>query len=134
MHPLLRPPNARFWNYWNGTFVKLTVRPGVPLTLHRHSQDEEGWSSEAETFRHEGDRVLCLWGTDGRDCDGRLQRSGSSACSLDQLRSHPITESWHLDELRPWHTDERGRWILRPLWCPNSSPCQRDQYAEAAGY
>jgi hypothetical protein len=50
--------NARFWTWWNGGWVKLTLRPGQRLVLHAFRRTDEGYSEQHEEYKHEGSAVL----------------------------------------------------------------------------
>jgi hypothetical protein len=132
------PPNARFWVFWNYGPVKLTLEPGQSLTAHRWERTDEGWSSETEIYRHEGDRVRCKAKNDGRDCDGRLTSLWEGEAMLDGNRP-PLC---HFNSFQ----DEKGRYFEEwTAYRHNGGECrrmefktveesQRDEYAEAAGY
>ena len=112
------PRNARFWEYINGDYVKLTLRPGQSLSWSTGYRTEEGWHSEGAQWTHTGDGVSCQSGTDGVDCDGRLSTHCDSFVPLDKLRERP---------------DAEGLGILFPQW-EKIDGGQRDYAAEAAGY
>lgn len=110
---------ARFWVWINNGHVKLALSPGQSLTWFRGGPTDEGYSSEWSSWTHEDGRVRCEWATDGRDCDGRFQDGGESACELYALKSQhcpPFT-----------HPEGMPRWLAVDRW-------QRDHSAEAAGY
>lgn len=112
--------NARFWDYVNGSNVRLTLRPGQSVRwssgIVRH---DEGWSSESREWAHTGNTVVSETSSSGRDCDGRLVQFGAAECSLDRLSAVPA------DEYGP----------SRPDWKRIKEACgQRDYTAEAAGY
>lgn len=115
---------ARFWALVNGSPVKLTVREGEELHWGRGWRHEEGWSSESAIYRIERDcregrlpYVVCEWGTDGTDCDGRLSAGGTSVANVMDLKSGYIES----EEVR------YPKWESEEGW-------QRDYQAEAAGY
>lgn len=114
--------NARFWIWWADGWVKLTLRRGDVLTVHRGGPTDEGWSSETETYRYDGVFVTCRSETDGRDCDGRLTREAVHRCHVLGLRAR-LNESGY----RP----PGGGGV--PLWREVSAG-QRDYSAEAMGY
>lgn len=128
------PPNARFWAWHRGSWVKITLRPGQSLHCFYSSRDEEGWSSELEEWNHEGDIIVRNWANDGRDCDGRLSHSGRDKCLLVNLRR---IQAYHDPTAgatgRLAWLDERGRRIYRPDW-QKVSRMQRDYASEAMGY
>lgn len=110
--------NLRFWEFMNGGWVRITLRPGQRLTWRKSSYDEEGYSHFSESWEHEGDRIVNQWGEDCSDCDGRLTRGGEMACSAESVAAIPAYGEPTL---------------LRPDWKKITSG-QRDYAAEAAGY
>ena len=116
--------NARFWTWWNGGWVKLTLRPRQTITLHRGWKHEEGWSEEIDVFIHEGGAVRNEHTESGRDCDGRLDRYSDFVARLDQLQNDSAYERWSCPE---------NEGIYTPNWHKLTSS-QRDEYAELAGY
>jgi hypothetical protein len=113
-------PNARFWVWFRGGWVKLTLRPGECRETVEGGRHDEGWGREVTSYEHDGDCVRCEWAEDGADCDGRYSRGGAVVCPLDQLRS-----------IEPAHGDADG--LLVPDW-QSAATWQRDHAAEAAGY
>jgi hypothetical protein len=109
--------NARFWFYYNGDFVKLTLRPGQILHCAIHQPTDEGWTFDGEKFKHCGDHVAREFFTDGVDCDGRHSTHGELLCPLDQLAARWIVEDGY----------------AVPDW-QDISRSQRDYAAEAAGF
>lgn len=110
--------NARFWFWWNGSFVKLTLRPEQTLRFHTSKPTDEGFSYEINEFTHEVDRVLLRWESGGRDCDGTTTQAGKSAADLDKLA---VTSH-----------EEHG--IKTPDWQAAGRTRVYDQFAQAAGY
>ena len=102
------------------------MRPGQTLYCQSGHSTEEGYHAEGETWTQEGEIVTREWWTEGRDCDGRLDRQGRDECPLDQLH-----------ELAPYITDgdQADVWagVTWPNWQQVASS-QRDEYAEMAGY
>jgi hypothetical protein len=116
-------PTARFWQWVNGDWVKLSLRAGESRTWSRFWHTQEGWSSEGARWTHSGDRVTRQSATDGTDCDGRHEWAGEDECPLDQLAAYKI---------------EAGGIFA---WVPPGIPewrvigaRHRDHFAEAAGY
>lgn len=132
-------PNARFWIYWNDTFIKVRLRPGQTLRLHRFARDEEGWSARTETWFHDDTEVATTVHFEGVDCDGRTSETRSFRCVLFDLQREPVNPLWRQrtprqDLMHPWHLDHtRQRPILNPVW-RETSRHRRDYAAEAAGY
>lgn len=125
--------NARFWAYVNGSAVKLTLRPGQTLRWYRGWTHEEGWSSELLEWEYDADdaEVVRQVVTDGRDCDGRLTRVQTDYCPVGQLTggNYPSVTGLGLSamEIAAWNE------VVWPNW-QEASRCQRDEFAEAAGY
>jgi hypothetical protein len=108
---------ARFWIFTVSP-VRIKINKGQTLSHYRGWRHEEGWSSESHTFSFDGEVVTSEYGTDGRDCDGRLSTSGESHCAVADLQSGYFDES---------------EGIHYPDW-QRGKQSQRDEYAEAAGY
>lgn len=109
--------NARFWVYVNDGMVKITLRPRQGLSWYHWWRHDEGWSSETESWYHDGAGVLHVTDTDGRDCDGRMSTEYRSRCRLSMLGARRIPEC--SEPLPEWE---------------RVSSSQRDYQAEAAGY
>lgn len=128
--------NVRFWILWKGwTRVTLYGRD-VPHTLYRSERTDEGWSSESETFtltrdEHGRDVVIREWCSDGRDCDGRLTRSGVLECTVKRLSAEAPLTGKRIGNTR-LERDSLAD-VRRPAWREIDS-AQRDYAAEAAGY
>jgi hypothetical protein len=115
--------NERLWIDWNGTFTKITVKPGHPLTMYKRMATDEGWISAGKTFFIEDGRVYEQAATDGRDCDGRLSTYWEGYASATATAFPYYAEDcWFRGELLRLHT-----------WTKVESG-QRDYAAEAAGY
>jgi hypothetical protein len=108
--------NLRFWAFVNCSPVKLTLRPGQTLGHYVGSRTEEGWESETHTWTALDNGVLCEWGTDGRDCDGRLSQAGESFAPFEALAAGGSVDG-----------------AVFPRW-EHGQSSQRDEYAERAGY
>jgi hypothetical protein len=120
--------NARFWQYVNGSPVKLTLRPGQRVQWYTWHEHEEGWASEAHRWSLDPESGLVFdeWQTDGRDCDGRLQRGGASFASFPMLDGILPEEPY-----RDYHD---GRPVRYPEWGEARGTVVFDEYAQAAGY
>lgn len=116
----MRVTNARFWVYWNGGWVKLTLRPRQTLRAFEFHHTDEGWSSESEEWFFDGSTVWREWSSCGCDCDGRLDRYGEDQCPLHLLHDCESVDSF-----------ENG--IKYPSW-ERVTAGQYDQNAELAGY
>ena len=110
--------NARFWAWVNG-WVKITLHPGQTLGYWRGGRNEEGWSFFSECWEHVGNGVERNWSDEGRDCDGRLDRSGEDFCPL--------------AELAAVEQGNASPGISTPRW-DRVTAAQRDYNAELAGY
>lgn len=119
-------PNARFWDYVGGGWVKITLRPGEELIRDTGGPCDEGYSYKREGWTHERDHVAYRWASDSRDCDGRYQDDGKLCCPLADLRARDA-----LDPELPDATTGPWRWL--PVW-GRARRSQRDFTAEAAGY
>lgn len=115
------PPNARFWVYERGGWVKITLRPGQSLSVCTGGDADEGYHWEAVRWLHEGTHVTCEYTTWGRDCDGRHEYHSVRACKLGELKG--------MDHEDP----ESGERLALPVW-ERADESQRDYSAEAAGY
>ena len=124
----------RFWVYWNGGPIKLTLTAenteSNNISFGRVEKTDEGWDSEARFYWVEeslgeygiGVYVHSTIHTDGRDWDGRLSQTYSSSCPTHRLQSrYPDPEC----------TELYG--ILWPEW-KETARKQRDYSAEAANY
>ena len=49
------PPNARFWTFYHGSFVKLTLRFGQSRAFGFSAPDDEGYGYESELFTYQRD-------------------------------------------------------------------------------
>lgn len=108
--------NARFWDYVNGSTVKIVIRPGQTLSWSKAWRHDEGWSREAVTFRHVGSGVEVESIADGRDCDGYAQTSSTSYCPIANLRKGSIIKGKRFPK---WQDPEVEVY---------------DQFAQLAGY
>jgi hypothetical protein len=118
---------ARFWEWINGSWVKISLKPNESIRHYQGSNDEEGYSAEFNSWTNEGHRVVSASRFEGRDCDGRMSRTVVSSCSPDRLQH---LRAYQCEKFENHH---RGLPIMRPKWERESSR-QFDQYAEAAGY
>jgi hypothetical protein len=114
----VRRVNARFWEYMNDGWVKLTLRPEQTLRHAQGGRDEEGWRVRAEAWEYDGTSVVGVYSTDGADCDGRFQTEESYLAWVCELMGRPAEEAIP---------------VPRPVW-RRCVVRQRDFTAEAAGY
>lgn len=120
---LIHVPNARFWIWWNGDWVKITLNPDQELEFYQKWPTDEGWSSEWAKYEYDEQEMAIISesGTDGVDCDGRSSTHWKGSCGLLALSALPE------------ETDQYGWCPARPAW-EAGSRSQRDYTAEAAGY
>jgi hypothetical protein len=107
---------TRFWIWWNGAPVRITLHGSDLFEVHTSARTEEGWASQSETFWLRDDYVQRESATDGVDCDGRLESFTRYRCHVSQLAAGDPFDS---DEFPAWERLRRS---------------QRDYSAEAAGY
>ena len=111
--------NFRFWTFVNSAMVQPTLKPGQKLHWSKFERDTEGWSRLGMTWEFDGDVLRHTVVDDGRDCDGPLTQTTVLA---------------HDNRYDGWRLIHDGRETLPvPQWREIES-CQRDQYAEAAGF
>ena len=79
---------ARFWVDHKGSPVRIKLNKGQSLGHSYGGATDEGYSRTSEEYSFDGRTVVCQWHTDGRDCDGRMIRSGEMLCHVDQLREN----------------------------------------------
>lgn len=124
----LTPPKrerraARFWIDWNGSPVRLTMRDGDRIDLHRRWPTDEGYSEEAAAYTHDGNSIGCDYFHAGRDCDGYLEGGAFTTCGLGALTARA-----------PYDRSLIAQGIRWPEWKKPAAIWQRDPQAEAAGY
>lgn len=107
---------ARFWDWVNGGWVKITLRAGQVLSRTYGGPTDEGYSRTWERWEFDGAEVEYECCTEGRDCDGRHE----SGCTV---------VAW-VSELA---IRIEGHALPIPNWRKESAH-QRDHTAEAAGY
>lgn len=125
---LVHQPNARFWTWENGGWVKLTLKPGQTLRYCKGAPDEEGWWWFGQEFEYDTDEcvIVSRYSSAACDCDGPIERYSESECPLSDLQARPP------EPADPeWGTEEIP--VPRPEW-RKVSASQRDYYAEAMGY
>lgn len=122
-----KPINARFWIFWNGDFVKLTLAPGSEVSFGYSQTHEEGFAAVHETYSYDGISVECETYSVGRDCDGRHSSTSTSFADVCSLKAKPCFTFADDGTMRMIPG------IMRPNWHSGKSRCY-DQYAEASGY
>lgn len=108
--------NARFMIFLNGSWVKITLRPGELLQWEKREPTEEGWRLEHQSYSFDGYIVTYTHVSDGRDCDGRLIERRELVCGLEELQGHITREGWRM-----------------PLWDKRQVSIY-DEYAQRMGY
>lgn len=116
--------NARFWDFLNGAWVKITLKPHQSIATWKSAQTDEGFAFEATTYHHDGQSIRREWIERGRDCDGWYERGGETVCPLDALTARDVYADW---------AEDTNRGILAPVWEWTKNH-QRDHAAEAARY
>jgi len=85
------PCAVRFWIHYGQHPVKLTLRAGQPVNLHRSERHDEGASYRGDTFTvHEG----CISWHAYRsciDCDGRVDHHDVLEASIESMRTRDLT-------------------------------------------
>lgn len=114
--------NARFWIWWADGWVKLTLRRGDVLTVHRGGPTDEGWSYLEESYRFDGVFVTLRTYSVARDCDGKFETERRDRCHVLDLRAR-----FNEPDYRPPGGGGSPKWR-------EVSARQRDHSAEAAGY
>ena len=116
--------NARFWIWYLNSWVKLCLAPNQTVEFSCGGATEEGYSSTADVYTHEGDVVRSEYHNYSSDCDGPHEYHSESVCPLGQLKAVDAFEYFNSAE---------NVGIYCPEWVRESA-YQRDTYAEMAGY
>lgn len=125
-------PNARFWEWINGGWVKLTLSPEKPLSWGYCIRTDEGYHAENHTWEMIDGGVLRTSETSERDCDGRHGTDQQEFCSLENLRTVPTYVGyWQRDVT---YLDEKGEPLFRADWREFRPIQVYDQFAQAADY
>lgn len=112
--------NARFWIFWNNSFVKLTLAPGQVIHVAAGGATDEGWRRECQRYEHCGDHIASEYSEMGADCDGRHDWHCETQCTLDRLAARECDDTIS------------GRFMV-PDW-QRVRASQRDYTAEAMNY
>jgi hypothetical protein len=110
--------NARFWIYWNGGLVKITMARGDSFELYRSEPTDEGYHSEWERYEFDGERVSREMETHGRDCDGSHSTRSVESARLDKLA---VVWNKYVEAFYPEWEEDRPTRVY-------------DQFAQAMGY
>lgn len=82
----MQTKNARFWQWINDGWVKLTLSPERPQFTHKTGgATEEGFDVEWHTWELDRDVVYLTVESESRDCDGRYSDHRILSCALDRL-------------------------------------------------
>jgi len=109
----------RFWHEANGSPVLITLDDGGCFKRSEGGRTDEGYSWEASVYRYEDGILYAEWHVSARDCDGPIERHSYAECEGCNVRAGVID------------SDHRG--VVWPRW-QHTGACQRDHFAEAAGY
>ncbi|MGZ8432802.1 MAG: hypothetical protein ACXWYM_00010 [Candidatus Binatia bacterium] len=104
--------NIRFWEFFHGKQVKITLKPGQAIQWHNFFYTDEGWEHEVVILSFHGGVVRKEWKNQGRDCDGMLTRGGVLVGEKTRAGENGLP-------IMDW--DKEDHW-------------QSDEYAEAMGY
>src|SRR5262245_25773554 len=117
--------NARFWDWINGDWVKITLKPGQLIRSRSYRRNEEGWDLLEQAWCLCSDGfVRNSWRFQSKDCNGRYDSGGGMQCHVMRLKQKDQYE------IAPC-ASHRG--ILTPDWRGlKGSHWQRDHSAEAA--
>lgn len=115
-------PNARFWDYCNGGWVKLTLNPGQNLVWRKYEDTEEGYSFIQQSWEHYDNHVFYYEYSKARDCDGLMEYHTTQRAKFDELKANFT-----------YYNDRAEPGFMTPKWEKVDSS-QRDHSAEAMGY
>lgn len=115
----MQAPHIRFWHFANGSPVLLTLRDGGGFERSEGGRTDEGYSWETTVYRYSDGVLYAEWHVSARDCDGPIERHSYAECRAETVRAGVID------------SDHKG--VVWPAW-QHQGACQRDYYAEAAGY
>jgi hypothetical protein len=108
---------ARFYEWINDGWVKISLRPGITLRHYQGGKDDEGaWSRHESWINVANDCVLSSCGSYGRDCDGVVTADADFKCRLEDLQAVRCEDG-----------------TRRPEWVKMNAR-MRDYSAEAMGY
>lgn len=123
----LLPRNARFWEYINDGWVKITVPEGQTRRWGKYYRTDDGWSSEGVFYENDGIVVIATNVNQGVDCDGRLSGGCKLFCQLERLQAKPV------EVVHPYG----DYWYIMPVPLPDWQKIeswQRDYTAESMNY
>lgn len=121
--------NARFWIFWRGGWVKLTLtKEWSVINLFDSRRTDEGFRCHHERYSLVDNYVDCQVNTRESDCDGKHEYHWHGRCKLWDLRVR-------LDNAACFAAfcEDIEDPLERPQWQKIDSH-QRDQFAEMAGY
>ena len=111
---------VRFWIWWKGSPVKLTIVGDSEIEMGHSEPTDEGFASWSEKYWVEDGYLHNETLDRGRDCDGYQEITTHWRCPLDQLHAKSASDEW---------PDIRGF----PAWERVDSSVY-DQEAQKAGY
>jgi hypothetical protein len=110
---------VRFWIWWKGSPVKLTIVGDCEIEMGHSEPTEEGFAAWYEKYWVEDGCVHNETLDQGRDCDGYIENHAHWRAPLDQLRACPGIED--------------GDGLAFPQW-ERVTDSIYDQEAQKAGY
>ncbi len=127
--------NARFWIYYKGDCVKITLRPGQMLDVYEGGKTDEGFSHTWTHYHHIDGTELAsgiverITHNQARDCDGRHNSTLSDFAYRQNLAQGPRGKPGHYLS-SDWIPVD----VVYPYWQESEPAEVRDEFAEAAGY
>lgn len=73
-------PDLKFWIYYQGGPVKVTLKEGQRLDLVEGGPHEEGYHYDYYSYEHHGNHVSMTHELDARDCDGPMYGTTRCVC------------------------------------------------------
>ena len=113
---------VRFWIWWKGSPVKLTIVGDSEIEMGHSEPTEEGFASWYEKYWIEDGYLHNETCSSGRDCDGYIENHAEWRCPLDKLRADVCMD------LHDEHVD-----MAFPQW-ERVTASVYDQEAQKAGY
>ena len=109
--------NARFWEFVNSGWVKITIRPGQYLRWGKAYLTDEGYNSVSKEWWFSQNGVNYIRHEASRDCDG------GHSCIDEYFSPVPM-------RFKEWDYSPNG---AVPDWRKKNSRCH-DQFAEMMNY
>lgn len=128
-------PTARFWEWINGSWVKLSLRGGDKISKYTYRDEDEGFSSEHVEYEYDGEYVVRDWYHSARDCDGPISSHGAEMCLVENLRSVEVYVPPAVPfDIGPESWKHNGKHIMRADWQTYRQTRVRDVFAQRMGY